>query len=990
MRNPTDKNVNPNGEILAATKTMPAMAGAQSAVRIQPPMKLAAVSKAILKPGIVTDGDLLEDVIVSPEAAQADMMPATDGLAPLEAAGEGDVLLAQATGTPPPPVAGAGGFAWTPGAVGAVAGGVVVVAAGSGGSSTPTPVVPLAVSAPQRTATVYEDNDDMEEVTVLVDGDYDGQASGDLTVGGDTTTFQTPTSLEGRYGDFTFNTTTGEWTYTLDNEDPDTQALNDYRGGKISVSEYGPGMSFPGHDYLEVTTSSGFTTVIDVEIFGNTDELELTPLAPVTVTENEWVLIDLSGAYGEGEYLSYAYEGYNYDSNYSGDGGFYIYQAGMGQADAMDGSSDYIYFEVQQDEYPGADGWGQVQINVNAFDGNVDGDSPSPDWGFFDGDYPDIHESEAFSFGNLQIEDLNGDGSTQMILVLDAYNWDDASFDLNVAAAGDLGVQVYGDGTDEIAIVGTESAINSFLAEGGLHFTANDDYWDEEAGFDIEIYATNADGKSSSTGSDFYANYYYTDYNDAPFLDVEADWGDGFFMLGNDFGANDLSFFVPAGDDINSDNSVVLGDFVEINLWDEEDTESGDGDWGYLGAYLDGDGTLSLIQDEEIAGLISNDLVQIWAANDGDWDYWYPSQLTEGDLNAALQNFISITFYGEYGDLDNLAEGLHFNADEFFDVGETAELELYMTDSDGRGVDTSIFLVGAEANKAPVMTVNLGQVDFEDMEVADDDEPEVNVSGFVATAFEDQSINFKGFSVSDADVGDGDLLMQFGAEMDWRYDQPLFYVDAAYADLVWTPDMTEYDGYFPWTEALFLTGSAEELNAALAAGAVHFVGAPDYNGEAYLWVAVTDFGQNGYIGFDDGDFSDMTSAAEILLTIEAVEDKPIAMQEVVMDSQDDMEDGGYWLANKTLLSADDGWYIYDAEYANEEEGAELDVTGVTKLTGSGTLTGNAADGWTYTPGAGELDGETGSEFATFSYTVSDGHSSVTNMISLLVPEIMAP
>ena len=50
---------------------------------------------------------------------------------------------------------------------------------------------------------------------------------------------------------------------------------------------------------------------------------------------------------------------------------------------------------------------------------------------------------------------------------------------------------------------------------------------------------------------------------------------------------------------------------------------------------------------------------------------------------------------------------------------------------------------------------------------------------------------------------------------------------------------------------------------------------------------------------------------------------------------------------------------------------------LTKLTGTGTLTGNAADGWTYTPGDGELDGTTGSEFATFSYTVSDGHGATS-------------
>ena len=168
-------------------------------------------------------------------------------------------------------------------------GGVVVIgAAGGGGSGTPAPVVPLAVSQPQRTATVYEDSDDMEEVTVLVDGDYDGQASGDLTTGDDKTTFQTPTSLEGRYGDFTFNTTTGEWTYTLDNEDPDTQALNDSFDKRKELPTDDDRDDRPAHDYLTVTTTGGFTTVIDVEIFGNTDRPEVPDLEAITVAEGSY------------------------------------------------------------------------------------------------------------------------------------------------------------------------------------------------------------------------------------------------------------------------------------------------------------------------------------------------------------------------------------------------------------------------------------------------------------------------------------------------------------------------------------------------------------------------------------------------------------------------------------------------------------------------------------------------------------------------------
>ena len=44
-----------------------------------------------------------------------------------------------------------------------------------------------------------------------------------------------PGSLAGQYGSFTFNAVSGEWTYTLDNEDPDTNALPE--GAEVEGNE---------------------------------------------------------------------------------------------------------------------------------------------------------------------------------------------------------------------------------------------------------------------------------------------------------------------------------------------------------------------------------------------------------------------------------------------------------------------------------------------------------------------------------------------------------------------------------------------------------------------------------------------------------------------------------------------------------------------------------------------------------------------------------
>jgi choice-of-anchor C domain-containing protein len=69
--------------------------------------------------------------------------------------------------------------------------------------------------------------------------------------------FQTPASLAGSYGAFSFNASTGEWSYTLDNSEASVQAL---ANGQVV------------HDTLTVHSVDGSTSqVIDVAIAGSND-----------------------------------------------------------------------------------------------------------------------------------------------------------------------------------------------------------------------------------------------------------------------------------------------------------------------------------------------------------------------------------------------------------------------------------------------------------------------------------------------------------------------------------------------------------------------------------------------------------------------------------------------------------------------------------------------------------------------------------------------
>jgi VCBS repeat-containing protein len=106
--------------------------------------------------------------------------------------------------------------------------------------------------------------------------DSTNQASGSLTVTGAANSadnvLKTPTSLAGTYGNFTLNTTTGAWTYTLDNSKAATQALT--AGQEVS-------------DKLTVTSKDGLVSKdISIAITGTNDTAAITGTKTGNVTED--------------------------------------------------------------------------------------------------------------------------------------------------------------------------------------------------------------------------------------------------------------------------------------------------------------------------------------------------------------------------------------------------------------------------------------------------------------------------------------------------------------------------------------------------------------------------------------------------------------------------------------------------------------------------------------------------------------------------------
>ncbi|OYU09783.1 MAG: hypothetical protein CFE38_20975, partial [Comamonadaceae bacterium PBBC1] len=115
--------------------------------------------------------------------------------------------------------------------------------------------------------------------------DSTAQASGTLSVTGSANSadnvLQAPTSLAGQYGNFTLNTTTGAWTYTLDNSKAATQALT--QGQSVT-------------DKLTVTSKDGKAIKeILVTVSGVNDAAVISGQATGSVTEDSAAQTTASG-----------------------------------------------------------------------------------------------------------------------------------------------------------------------------------------------------------------------------------------------------------------------------------------------------------------------------------------------------------------------------------------------------------------------------------------------------------------------------------------------------------------------------------------------------------------------------------------------------------------------------------------------------------------------------------------------------------------------
>ncbi|UJW77423.1 VCBS domain-containing protein [Rhizobium sp. SL42] len=125
---------------------------------------------------------------------------------------------------------------------------------------------------------------------VVEDGKWNSEktASGDLDikdVDQGEAVFQTPESLEGKYGTFTFNAATGQWSYVINNKLAATQALNGWKVAEDTLTVY----SKDGTDSHTITVYVNGTNdvaVISGESAGTiTEDVKMTTGGTLTVSD---------------------------------------------------------------------------------------------------------------------------------------------------------------------------------------------------------------------------------------------------------------------------------------------------------------------------------------------------------------------------------------------------------------------------------------------------------------------------------------------------------------------------------------------------------------------------------------------------------------------------------------------------------------------------------------------------------------------------------
>lgn len=934
------------------------------------PAEGEAMGDAQAEDGLTSEGAALEAIAPAP-------LPDMTGL---------DTLLAQAG-----PVATGGGVAGGAGIpMGAIIGGAVVLvaAAASGGGSeaaapapAPAPAGPpnqpasINASAPQRTGFVIEDFDAADEE--MYDGYYDYTGTTGNTAatalkitdadGGADLTFREATAeeLQGKYGVFTFDAANGLWTYTIDNNDPDTQALGSGEGRRPRMLK-GMGDYSEAYDYLTVYSKDGTaSTVIEVGVIGKAEPPVPGGETEATVGDGNMVLIDLAAQMKEGSEFRYYTNQYpeNGDLSVWQDGGFALYFA----SSSFEGDyQDSFGYQV----YDNNDG-GRVVRNVtlNIVEADASGEStPTFGDGHFEFNATEGVASTIEFTGTLADEDDDGTGIFTMVLqARDAY--DDGHF----VMTADESVRILGDGTTEVAIQGTLAALQAFLEADKAKFVVNSEY--EEYYLDFKSYLYDEQG--NSTDQTFYVDDFEA-VNDLPVISI--------YMNEGQENGNPV-YYVPAtGTDDAASPYPLRNPYVNVQLEDEEawNDSHGDGDWVFLDLSVD-QGTLSLLEDDG-STVFSNwgDSVAVW--NGTEW-------VNTGDLTASITDVSSIHLRGDYYALgDAVTRYLGYQGPESFAAGSEATLTLTFTDAGDEVATQQIPLVASVANTGPFFSIT-SDFSFPDFTIVTagegEDGPASRMTTATATLDEDQHLTLTGIAVNDLEsTGASKVALQVSAYEFYMYEGErqsegrfgVFHVDDAWQDLV------DYN----YSGRINLYGSIDDINAMFAEGGLHYALPPDYDANRVS-------GEDGEYVYDMGfniEVRDVESpgygAGSALLqmdiNIAAVNDVPLVLSEATRYVSYDYEGDSISFDYEDLLDRD---VVFDAEYNGNGAGGTLDITSLVLVegTGSGTLSFDEEDGeWTYLFGEGDMPGGV----VEFTYGFTDGTYSGSNTLNLILEEGMVP
>lgn len=969
----------------------PAAAAAKpaSAIRLAALKRLEEEEEKNLTDSVPAEGEAMgdaiaEDGLTSEGAALEAIAPA-----PLPEATSLDTLLAQAG-----PVATGGGAAGGSGIpMGAIIGGAVVLvaaaASGGGGEAAapaPAPAGPpnqpasINASAPQRTGFVIEDYAPADEE--MYDGYYEYTGTTGNTEatalkitdadGGADLTFREATAeeLQGKYGVFTFDAANGLWTYTIDNNDPDTQALGSGGGrprlmkGRDDYSE--------AYDYLTVYSKDGTaSTVIEVGVIGKGEPPVLGGDTGVTVGAGDMVLIDLSAMSESGSVR------YDYWDGPSSSDGFQFYNEGGFALYFADGDFETPYSDsFTYRAYSNADGGratGDVTVNIVA-PGSTGGDeaSPSYGWGNFRVEATEGEPSSIYFDG--EFSDADDDGSGIFTIVLDASSfYDDGHFVMGM----DESVRILGNGTTEVALQGTLAALHNYFDGGLAQVVINSEYVNSqyEAGYiDFKAYLYDEQGNGAG-----YRDIYLDDFeaiNDLPAINTYTT---------EDMPQSNPVYYVPATGTADAGSTFLLGDSnVRIQLEDEEawNDSSGDGDWVYLTLSVDA-GTLSLLEVDD-STLFSN--YGNVAIRDG-MDNWVSGE-DASDLGTGVT---TIELRGEYYALSQAVNRyLGYQGPESFAAGSQATLTLEFEDAGGEVATQEIPLVASVANTGPFFSIT-GDFSFPDFTIVTagegEDGPASRMTTATATLNEDQHLTLTGIAVNDFEsTGASKVALNVSAYEFYMFEGErqsegrlgVFYIDDAWQDLV------DYN----YGGRIALTGSIDDINAMFAEGGLHYALPPDYDAnrvsgedDQYVYdmgfnIEVSDLGSPGY--------GAGSALLQMDINLAAVNDVPLVLAEATRNVSNDYEGDSISFNYEDLLDPD---VVFDAEYNGNGAGGTLDITSLVLVagTGSGTLSfDEEEDEWTYLFGEDDMPGDV----VEFTYGFTDGTYSGSNTLNLILEEGM--